>query len=259
MEFKSIIYEKSDGIAIVTLNRPKVMNALNDEILLETSVLLDSIARDDEVKVVIVSGGDRVFAAGGDISYMAKAGPLEAEKFMSVCHETLDKIANLNKPVIAAIAGLALGGGCELALACDIRIASEGTMIGLPEINLGIFPGGGGTQRLVRVVGAGWAKYIIMSGRLIDVNTAFQIGLVTAVYPGEKLMEEARKLARSLAAKSTLAMKATKRAMNYAENVDLASGLLFEQKTWALLMASEDAREGMKAFLEKRKPVFQGR
>lgn len=259
MPYNTIIFDKAEGIATITLNRPKVYNAINNEILKEISSVTELIASDKEIKAVIITGGNKVFAAGGDISYMVSADPLEAEQFMTSCHNTLDKLANLDVPVIAAIAGLALGGGCELALSCDIRIATEGTQIGLPEINLGIFPGGGGTQRLTRLVGSGWAKYMIMTGKSIDADTALKIGLITAVYTQENLMAEARKLALELAAKSSIAMRTLKRSINNGENVDLPSGLLFEQKTWALLFAADDAREGMTAFLEKRKAVFKDR
>lgn len=257
MPYKTIIFDQAEGIATVTLNRPKVYNSLNNEILTDLSSVTELIASDKEIKAVIITGGDKVFAAGGDISYMVSADPLQAEQFMTSCHDALDKLANLDRPVIAAMAGLALGGGCELALSCDIRIAAEGTQIGLPEINLGIFPGGGGTQRLARLVGTGWAKYMIMTGKPIDAETALKIGLITAIYPQETFMSEARKLALELASKSGIAMRTLKRSINYGENVDLPSGLLFEQKTWSLLFAANDAREGMTAFLEKRKPVFK--
>lgn len=257
MTYQTIVFEKADGIATITLNRPKVYNAINNELLHEIALATDLIANDKEIKALIITGGSKVFAAGGDISYMVTADTVQAEKFMTACHHTLDKLAHMEIPVIAAISGMALGGGCEIALSCDIRIAAQGTVFGLPEINLGIFPGGGGTQRLARLVGSGWANYMIMSGQTIDSDTALKIGLVTAVYPAENLMAEAYLLARGLADKSRIAMRTLKRSIAYGENVDLPSGLLFEQKTWALLFASDDAREGMKAFLEKRKPVFK--
>jgi enoyl-CoA hydratase len=227
--------------------------------MVELSYLMDQIAKDDEVKSVIVTGGTKVFAAGGDIAYMLTADSLKAEAFISLCHEALDKIANLDKPVIAALAGMALGGGCELALACDIRIAAEGTIIGQPEINLGIIPGAGGTQRLARTVGIGWAKQLIFSGDNLKADQALQIGLVTKVVPLESLMVEAKKLASKLAAKGTIAMRMAKKCINYGVSVDLPSGLLFEQKAWALLFSTEDQKEGMKAFVEKRKPQFSGK
>lgn len=257
MTYKNIIFDKAEGIATVTLNRPKVYNALNNEILKELSSVTELIVSDKEIKVLIITGGDKVFASGGDISYIASADPLEAEQFINSCHKALDKMANLDIPVIASIAGLALGGGCEIALNCDVRIAAEGTQFGLPEINLGIPPALGVTQRLARLVGTGWAKYMIMTGRLIDTDTALKIGLITAVYPRESLMTEARKLALELAAKPSIALKTLKRSIKYCENVDFPSDLIFEENTWALLFADDDVREAMTAFLEKRKAVFK--
>ena len=162
MELKTLLYEKEAGIGIITLNRPKTLNALNDELIGELSMLLDVIAADPEVQAVIITGGEKAFAAGGDILFMSTADTLQAEKFVESVRTAFDKIYQLDKPVIAAISGLALGGGSELALACDIRIAAEGSKIGQPEINLGIIPGAGGTQRLTRVVGPGWAKYLVI-------------------------------------------------------------------------------------------------
>ncbi len=196
MEFKNLKFEKETGIGIITLSRPKVYNAINDEMLLELSVLMDTIATDDEVKSVIITGGDKFFAAGGDIAFMVKAGPLQAENFVALCHDVMNKIYNLNKPVIAAIAGMALGGGCEIALACDLRIAAEGTRIGRPEITLALFPGAGGTQRLPRIVGAGWAKQLIMTGEPIDADQALKIGLVTKVVSAES-PDEAKQIAEN--------------------------------------------------------------
>ncbi len=259
MELKTLLYEKENNIGILTLNRPKSMNGINDEMMIELSALLDKIAADDEVKALIISGGSKVFAAGGDIEYMIKASSLQAEAFVALVHQAFDKIVNLEKPVIAAIANLALGGGCELALACDIRIASEGSKFGQPEINLGVTPGAGGTQRLSRIVGPGWARYLIMTGDSVDTDTAFKIGLVNMVVPLEDLMAEAKKMAKSLASKSVLAMKTAKKCLNYGDNVDLLSGLKFEQKSWAFLFSTEDQKEGMNAFLEKRKPEFKGK
>ena len=230
MEFKTLLYAKENGIGTITLNRPKAFNALNDELMAELGQLVDAIAADDEVKAVIITGGQKAFAAGGDIGYMLKADTLQAEAFIDLCHATIDKIADLDKPVVAAIAGLALGGGCELAMGCDIRIAAEGTRFGQPEINLGIMPGAGGTQRLARLVGPGWAKQLIFTGDPIDAETALRIGLVTKVVPAENLMEEAQKLAGKLASKGPIAMRMAKKCINYGENVDLPSGLLFEQK-----------------------------
>ncbi len=259
MELKTLLYEKDAGIGIVTLNRPNALNALNDELIRELSIVMDAIRMDDEVQAVIITGGERAFAAGGDIAFMANADSLQAEEFVEAIRVAFDKIDHLDKPVIAAISGLALGGGSELALTCDVRIAAEGASIGQPEINLGIIPGAGGTQRLTRIVGPGWAKYLVMTGLSIDTDTALKIGLITAVVPKEQLMDEAKKIARIMAAKSPLAMKAAKRCFNVGMNIDLPSALTYEIKTWASLFSTEDQKEGMKAFLEKRRPVYKGR
>ncbi len=259
MDFKTLLYEKDAGIAIVTLNRPKTMNALNDELINELSIVMDEISADNQVQAVIITGGERAFAAGGDIPFMLNADSLQAEKFVEAIRVAFDKIEHLDKPVIAAISGLALGGGSELALACDIRMAAEGTLFGQPEINLGIIPGAGGTQRLTRTVGPGWAKYLVMTGSLIDTEAAFKIGLVTAVIPKDQLMNEAKKTAGILVSKSPVAMKAAKRCLNFGMNVDLPSALTYELKTWASLFSTEDQKEGMKAFLEKREAVYKGR
>ncbi len=259
MDINSLLYEKEANIRIITLNRPKTMNALNDEVFKELSMVLGDIAADAEAQAVILTGGEKVFAAGGDIAFMSTAGPLAAEQFVEMVQQVLKKIEQSDKPVIAAISGMALGGGCELALACDLRIAAEGTIFGQPEINLGIIPGAGGTQRLTRTVGPGWAKHMIMTGQTIDVETALKIGLVTKVVPKENLMQEAKKMASILAAKSSVALKAAKSCINYGQNVDLSSGLAHEIKSWAFLFSTEDQKEGMKAFLEKRKAHFIGK
>lgn len=258
MEFNTLLFEKNEGIGVLTLNRPKQLNALNDELMRELSAIMDIIADDEEVKALIITGGSKVFAAGGDIAFMSTADFLKAESFITLCNEALNKVAKLGKPVVAAIAKMALGGGCELTLCCDIRIASEGTIFGQPEINLGIIPGAGGTQRLQRLLGAGWCKYLTMMGNPIDADTALRIGLISKIVPLDDLMTEAMKIATVLAAKSPLALGALKKSIDYGVNVDLDSGLLFEQKTFASMFATEDQKEGMKAFLEKRKPVFKG-
>ncbi|HBQ86058.1 MAG TPA: enoyl-CoA hydratase [Syntrophomonas sp.] len=259
MELKTLLYQKENGVGIITLNRPKTMNAINDKLIEELSVVMDAISADPEVQAVIITGGEKAFAAGGDISFMSTADPLGAEKFVESIKTVFDKIDNLAQPVIAAISGLALGGGSELALACDIRLAAEGSLIGQPEINLGIIPGAGGTQRLTRTVGPGWAKYMVMTGLPIDAETALKIGFVTAVVPKNQLLNEAKKIAQILVSKSPLAMKAAKRCLNLGSNVDLPSGLAYEIKNWASLFSTEDQKEGMKAFLEKRKPHYKGR
>ncbi len=259
MEYTTLLYKKENGIGTITLNRPKIMNALDDTFFKELSEVMDEIAADNEIKAVILTGHEKVFAAGGDIAFMSKANSLQAQDFVDLITPTLFKIENSPKPVIAAISGMALGGGCELALACDIRIAAEGTVFGQPEINLGIIPGAGGTQRLTRTVGPGWAKYMILSGLPIDTDTAMKIGLVTAVVLRDKLLDEANRIAKVLGSKSQIALRAAKDAINRGTNVDLPSGLDYEKKSFTLLFSTEDQKEGMQAFLEKRKPNYLGR
>lgn len=256
---QTLIYEKEGPIGIVTFNRPKVLNALNGEMMSEIIDLLYQIEHDDSVRCVILTGGPKAFIAGGDIAYMSELDTVGSEAFIAKAHETMDKIAHFSKPVIAAISGLALGGGCETALACDIRIAAEGTIFGVPESNLALFPAGGGTQRLPRVVGIGWATQMILTGDPIDCETALKIGLVTKIVPGDKLMEEAKRIAARLAGKAPITARVTKQCLINAISTDLTAGLLFEQKAFSYIFATEDQREGLAAFLEKRKPSFKGK
>lgn len=259
MELQNILYEKDAGVRIVTMNSPKTMNSFTQAMFYDLIAVFDDIAADTEARAVVLTGGEKVFAAGGDIALMSTTDTLGAEKYATLAGQAISRIEKLNLPVIAAISGMALGGGCEMTLACDFRIAAEGAIFGTPEINLGIIPGAGATQRLTRVVGPGWAKYLIMTGKNIDAETALQIGLVTQVVLKENLMDEAKKLAAGLAAKSPVAMKAAKSCINYSMDVDLASGLAYELKNMAFLFSTEDQKEGMKAFLEKRKAQFIGK
>ncbi len=258
-KFETLLFEKKGPVGIMTLNRPKTLNSSNMLTAYEVDKMMDMIAEDDEVKSFIVTGGTKVFAAGGDIPFMSTASPVEMDKFIYLCNRGMDKLANMHKPSVAAIGGLALGGGNELAMCCDIRIASEGTIFGQPEINLGIMPGAGGTQRLSRIVGMGWAKYLILSGRTITADEALKIGLVTQIVPVDSLMDTAMKLAKELAYKAPLAMAAAKKCIDYGADVDIQMGEAFEQKTWAWLYSTEDQTEGMTAFLEKRKPQYKGK
>ncbi len=257
-EYQTLKFDKEGNVGIMFLNRPKALNASNMLTAYEVDKMMDMIAEDDEVKALIVTGGPKVFAAGGDIPYMSQVNAVDADKFIYLCNRGLDKLANLTKPTVAAIGGVALGGGNEMAMCCDIRIAAEGTIFGQPEINLAIIPGAGGTQRLQRIVGQGWAKYLIMTGRTIGADEALKIGLITQIVPADNLMDEAMKLAKELARKAPLAMTAAKKCINYGADIDLASGEAFEQKTWSWLFASEDQKEGMKAFMEKRRPEYKG-
>ncbi len=260
MTYTTILYEKKDGIGIVTLNRPDKLNALNSTVYKELYNAFESIESDPEVRAVILTGaGERAFAAGSDVAEMQNMGPLEIQKFMATIRKASDFIYALTKPTIAAIPGYALGGGCELSLCCDLRIASEKARFGQPEINLGLIPGAGGTQRLTRLIGAAKAKEMIYMGDPIDAATALNLGLVNKVVPPEKLMEEAMAWATKLASKSGPVLAMAKMAINTGVDTDMASGLNMEIKCNALCFATEDRKEGMDAFLEKRKAVFKNK
>ena len=252
-------FQRKDGIAIVELYRPQKKNSLNAELRHELEECLAELAHDREVKVLIVTGGEEVFCAGADISEIEGTSTGEAAYTHAREFQILfDKVEALPQPVIAAVSGYALGGGCELTLACDFRIASNTARFGLPEIKIGAFPGGGGTQRLPRVVGAARAKEMIFIGDPITAEEALALGLVSKVVPKEKLMEEAHAFATRLAALPRLAMQASKMLINRGQEVDLALGLELEARTFGALATSEDLAEGTKAFLEKRKPKFTG-
>lgn len=260
MDLKTLVYEKKDGVGIISLNRPAKMNALNSELISELDRLLDVIASDGEIVVVIIKGSDKFFAAGADISELnAIASPLAAHRFAEKAQSLFKKLSELRQPVIAAVSGPALGGGCELCLACDMRIAAENARFGLPEIKLGLLPGAGGTQRLARLIGAGPAKEMLFSGDPIDALEAYRIGLVNRVTSVELLMEEAMALAMKLAVRPRFALQTIKRLVNEGLNMDLHSALAHESRCFELLFSTEDQKEGVKAFIEKRKPDFQGR
>jgi enoyl-CoA hydratase len=256
MEYETLILEKEGTLATIMFNRPEAMNILDLQFIDDLSASIADIEADDNIKAVIIWGGPKIFAAGGDLKFLAEADQLEMEVFIKRCNDNHDKIAASRKPYVAAIAGLALGGGVELALACDVRIAADNAIMGLPETNNAIIPGAGGTQRLPRVVGSGWAKHMILTGEKIDVQTAFKIGLVTKVVTTAELLDTARRMALGLAARSPMAIRTAKKCLANSENTDLPSALAYEQKAWALLFAGADQTEGMKAFLEKRKPVY---
>jgi enoyl-CoA hydratase len=258
--YKTILYEKADGIAKVTLNRPEALNALNSTVYNELYDVFESIENDEEVRVVVITGsGEKAFAAGSDVVEMQHMNTLDIQKFVAAIRRASDRVYTLTKPTIAAINGYALGGGCELSMCCDLRICSERSRFGQPEINLGLIPGAGGTQRLTRLVGAAKAKEMIFLGDMIDAATALEIGLVNKVVPPEKLMEEAMELAGKLAAKSGPVLAMAKMAINTGIDTDMASGLNMETKCNAVCFATEDRKEGMDAFLEKRKAVFKNK
>lgn len=250
----------ADGIGVITLNRPKALNALNAQLFAEFGRAIDEMAENEEVRVIIVTGsGSKAFAAGADISFMYPLNALEAREFVMSIRDTLLKLENLPKPTIAAINGLALGGGNELAMTFDLRIAEEHARFGQPEVNLGIIPGAGGTQRLPRLVGLTRAKELVFLGDSITAEEAYRIGLVNQVVPTGTSLEKAKEVARKLIAKGPLALKMAKVAINVGTQLDLASALSYEAECISLLFASEDQKEGMQAFMERRPPQFKGK
>jgi len=258
--YKTLLYEKKDNVAVVTLNRPDKLNALNSEVYSELYDAFNEAEKDDAVRVVVLTGsGEKAFGAGSDVAEMQNMNTLDIQKFMATIRKTSDFIYNLTKPTIAAIHGYALGGGCELSMCCDMRIASEKARFGQPEINLGLIPGASGTQRLPRLIGAAKAKEMIFTGDMIDAATASTLGLVNKVVPVEKLMEEAMALATKIASKSGPVLAMAKMAINHGLNTDIASGLDMEAKCDALCFATYDRKEGMDAFIEKRKAEFKNK
>ncbi len=258
-EYKNLLFENEDGIGILTMNRPKALNALNSETLSELSSLVDEIAADDSIKAVIITGAERSFVAGADIVEMLNFSAAEGRTFGQLGQATFLKIEKMNKPVIAAINGFALGGGCELSMACDIRIASEKAKFGQPEVGLGIVPGFGGTQRLPRLVGKGKAKEIIFTGDIFDAQEALRIGLVQKVVAPEELMETAKAMAKRIMKNGPYAVRLCKDAINMGLDIDLASGQEYEATLFAVTCATDDKKEGMSAFVDKRKPSFSGK
>jgi enoyl-CoA hydratase len=257
VNYENILVEKDGAIGTITLNRPQQLNALSYGLVRELALAMENLDQDSEVRVIIVTGGEKVFAAGADIKEMADVGPFD-ERLQGRLRFR-DRINKISKPVIAAVSGYALGGGCELAMSCDIIIASDTARFAQPEINLGTIPGSGGTQRLARIVGKHRAMEMVLTGEFIDAIEAQRLGLVNKVVPAELLLEEASEIAEKIAAKPPLAVKLAKEAILKAFNSPLDEGLEYERKSFYLLFASEDRREGMKAFIEKRKPEFKGK
>ena len=260
MEYTNLILEQKGAIAVLTIDRPKALNALNADTLMELSTVLDELGRDSSVKVIILTGsGEKSFVAGADISQMKELNTLEGRRFGQLGQATFRKLELLSQPVIAAINGFALGGGCELAMACDIRLASETAKFGQPEVTLGLTAGFGGTQRLPRQVGKGLASEILFTGDIIDAQEAYRIGLVNHVYPLNNLMEEALKLANRIAGRAPTAVQLSKSAIQRGINMDLDSAQAYEAEIFALTFSTQDQKEGCTAFLERRKPTFEGR
>jgi len=259
MSYKNLLVDKKDGYVVVTVNRPKVMNALNKETVAEILRCFEELGADGEVKAVIVTGGgEKSFVAGADIGELNAADRDGGLEITRNGQAAFGKIEDLPKPVIAAVNGYALGGGCELAMACDIRIASERAKFGQPEVTLGLIPGYGGTQRLSRLVGKGKAKELILTGEMIDAHEALRIGLVERVVPQEKLMSEAEALATKLVGLGPIALKLAKNSIDAGFNIPMDEALRVESERFGEVCATEDKNEGTKAFLEKRKPEFKG-
>ena len=261
MTYQYVTYEKDGPLAILTFNRPEVRNALNSGMIDEALEVVREADEDDSVRVLIVTGaGDRAFMSGADINELRDRDTLsEFRNKARRRRELTALLETMSKPTIAAINGFAVGGGLELAMACSIRVASDNARLGLPEINLGIMPGNGGTQRLPRLVSRGYSMEMILTGDLIDAQEAHRIGLVNHVLPQSELMDKAREIGLKISAKSALAVRVAKEAVNIGANMEVTEALEFEARLFAILMGSEDKREGVAAFLEKRKPSFRGR
>ena len=256
---ENILFESADGIATVTINRPKVLNALNAQTLEELRRTILALRRDDQVRCVIVTGaGEKAFIAGADINELSVQTPVSGRQHALSGQHIFDLIENLGKPVIAAINGFALGGGCELAMACTMRIAADTAKLGQPEINLGIIPGYAGTQRLARLVGRGRAMELLLTGDFISAQEAHRIGLVNRVVPAAELLTETRKLATLLASKAPVAARYIIDAVNKGLEMPFPDAQVFEATLFGLVSSTEDMREGTRAFLEKRKPEFIG-
>lgn len=257
MSEETIITETRGKVGIIRLNRPKALNALNGQLITEMNAALDRFDRDSKIAVIILTGSEKAFAAGADIVEM------KDKSFAQVTEEDFlsdwDHITTIRKPIIAAVAGYALGGGFEFALACDTIIAAENARFALPEVTLGIIPGGGGTQRLAHAVGKAKAMELVLTGRMMEASEAERLGVVARVVPVEKLMEEALAVAEKIAALSQPVIASAKRVVNAAFNMPLGEGLAFERKSIHALFALDDQKEGMAAFVEKRKPVFKNR
>jgi enoyl-CoA hydratase len=257
MGYENVTVSREGPVATVQLNRPSVLNALNGALMNELTDALGELDRDVTVRCLIVTGNDRAFAAGADIREMSSATTVEMMERNWIAY--WDRLKGVSKPIIAAVSGYALGGGCELAMACDLIVASETAQFGQPEINIGVMPGAGGTQRLTRALGKSKAMEMVLTGRNISAREAEARGLVTRVVPVEMYLEEAKNLAREISSKAPIAVRMAKDAINKAAEISLAEGLEYERKLFYMLFATEDQDEGMLAFVEKRKPVWKGK
>ncbi len=260
MAFDNLLVERDAAVATITVHRPRVLNALDSQTIDDLRRAALELKRDDEIRAVIVTGsGEKAFIAGADIDQLARLGPDQAKAYAQAGQHVFDLLENLGKPVIAAINGFALGGGCELAMACTFRLAADTARLGQPEIKLGLMPGFAGTQRLARLVGKGRALDIVLTGRMVDAEEAFRIGLVHRVVPPATLMTEARTLAASLAGLAPVAMRYAMDAINRGTEMAFPEATFLEATLFGLLFSTDDAREGTRAFLDKRKAAFQGK
>lgn len=253
MDFKNLILEKDGKIAVLTINRPDALNALNSELLKELDYAIDYLAEDDEVLAVVLTGAGKAFVAGADIGEMKDLTVSEGRKFGVLGNRVFRKLETLEKPVIAAVNGFALGGGCEISMACDIRIASEKAKFGQPEVGLGITPGFGGTQRLPRLVGPAVAKELIYTADIIGAEEALRIGLINKIVEKDELLDKAKEMANKIANNAPIAIKLCKSAINRGVQCDIDTGIAFEAEVFGECFSTEDQKEGMTAFLEKRK------
>ncbi len=256
--FQDFEITKNNGVATITMNRPKALNALNSNVLGELDIAVNELGQEDDIRVILITGAGKSFVAGADIKEMKELDLIEFRKFIAKGQKAFYAIDLCEKPVIAVINGFALGGGCELALACDFRVASEKAKFGFPEVNLGLFPGFGGTQRAPRFIGRGMASELTFTGAMIDAAEALRIGLVNHVYPADELMNEAMKIANLIASKAPIAVARSKTAIKMAGDTTLEAGLAFERESMALIFPTKDRAEGMDAFVEKRKAEFKG-
>ncbi len=257
MAYEFILVHREEPIAVVQINRPQQLNALNDKVMTELTHALGELDNDDAMRCLVLTGDARAFGAGADIKDMADATAVEMVRRNWIAY--WDRIRQISKPVIAAVSGYAFGGGCELAMACDLIVASESAQFAQPEINIGVIPGAGGTQRLTRAIGKARAMDMVLTGRALTAHEAEAHGLVARVFPTEVYLEEAKRLAHEIAAKAPVAVRFAKEAVNKAFETPLADGLDYERKLFYFLFATEDGHEGMNAFVEKRKPVWKGK
>jgi enoyl-CoA hydratase len=259
MDYENILFEVQDGVGVLTFNRPKALNALNARTLDEVNDVIEGVLQDSDIRVLVLTGaGEKAFVAGADITAFQTMNPLQARHFAERGQNIFFKLEHLPKPVIACVNGFALGGGCELAMSCDFIYASDKARFGQPEINLGLIPGFGGTQRLARMIGRAKAKELCMTGEMIDAQLARELGLVAKVFPAEDLTRETMKTATQLATRAPGVLRSLKHVINRGVDVDLRSGCALEAEAFGLCFGSQDAKEGIAAFLEKRKPAFKG-